>query len=229
MNWLHHLALASGLAFAAAAPLSAAHAQMAVVKRSTELRESPADNAPSLGQIPANTQVTRTSERNGPWVKVQTPQGATGWVHNFDMGSANSAAPSGNNNASTGSMRTLGGVLGRGGTSTTTPTTTAGTRGWGNGKAAQAPAGADHSEDGDEEDSSTDDAPQAPAKRAAPNTRTAGGAGIALPAHALQHPTAARSTGPVYLLFGKQRQRLGWRRCRRWRQQLGRRQPVSAG
>ena len=175
MNWLHHLALASGLAFAAAVPLSAAHAQTAVVKRSTELRESPADNAPSLGQIPANTQVTRTSERNGPWVKVQTPQGATGWVHNFDMGSANSAAPSGNNNASTGSMRTLGGVLGRGGTSTTTPTTTAGTRGWGNGKAAQAPAGADHSEDGDEEDSSADDAPQAPAKRAAPNTRTAGG------------------------------------------------------
>ena len=72
-------------------------------------------------------------------------------------------------------MRTLGGVLGRGGTSTTTPTTTAGTRGWGNGKAAQAPAGAVHAEDGDEEDSSTDDAPQAPAKRAAPNTRTAGG------------------------------------------------------
>ena len=174
MNWLHHLALASGLAFAAAVPLSAAHAQTAVVKRSTELRESPADNAPSLGQIPANTQVTRTSERNGPWVKVQTPQGATGWVHNFDMGSANSAAPSGNSNASTGSMRTLGGVLGRGGTSTTTPTTTAGTRGWGNGKAAQAPAGADHSEDGDEEDSSTDDAPQTPAKRAATHTRTAG-------------------------------------------------------
>ena len=151
MNWLNHLALASGLALTVAIPFGTAHAQTAVVKRSTELRESPADNAPSLGSIPANTQVTRTSERNGPWVKVQTPEGASGWVHNFDMGSANSAAPSGNNNASTGSMRTLGGAMGRNG-NTTTPTTTAGIRGWGNGKGAQPPAGAHQSQDGDDDD-----------------------------------------------------------------------------
>ena len=151
MNWQNHLALASGLALTVAIPFGTAHAQTAVVKRSTELRESPADNAPSLGSIPANTQVTRTSERNGPWVKVQTPEGASGWVHNFDMGTANSAAPSGNNNASTGSMRTLGGAMGRNG-NTTTPTTTAGIRGWGNGKGAQPPAGAHQSQDGDDDD-----------------------------------------------------------------------------
>ena len=66
MNWLNHLALASGLALTVALPLGTAHAQTAVVKRSTQLRESPADNAPSLGSIPSNTQVTRTSERSGP-------------------------------------------------------------------------------------------------------------------------------------------------------------------
>ena len=128
MNWLHHLALASGLAFAAAVPLSAAHAQTAVVKRSTELRESPADNAPSLGQIPANTQVNRTSERNGPWVKVQTPQGATGWVHMFDLGpQSGSATPT--NNAATSGLRGLGGLFGGNSGSTTTATSTVGIRG----------------------------------------------------------------------------------------------------
>lgn len=163
MNWLNPLALATGLALTVAFPFGTAQAQSAVTKRSTELRESPADNAPSLGSIPANTQLTRTNERNGPWVKVQTPEGASGWVHNFDMGAANSAAPSGNNNASTGSMRTLGGALGRGGSSTTTPTATAGTRGWGNGKANQAPAGA--SQDGDDEDHGGDEAPASTGKQ----------------------------------------------------------------
>ena len=72
MNRLHHLALASGLAFAAAAPLSAAYAQTAVVKRSTELRESPADNAPSLGHIPANTQVTEAEAHTlVKWILAQ--------------------------------------------------------------------------------------------------------------------------------------------------------------
>ncbi|BEU95678.1 SH3 domain-containing protein [Acidovorax sp. DW039] len=163
MNWLNPLALATGLALTVALPFGTAQAQSAVTKRSTELRESPADNAPSLGSIPANTQLTRTNERNGPWVKVQTPDGASGWVHNFDMGAANSAAPSGNNNASTGSMRTLGGALGRGGSSTTTPTATAGTRGWGNGKANHAPAGA--SQDGDDEDNNGGEEAQTPSNK----------------------------------------------------------------
>ena len=175
MNWLNHLALASGLALTVALPFGTAHAQTAVVKRSTELRESPADNAPSLGSIPANTQVTRTSERNGPWVKVQTPEGASGWVHNFDMGAANSAAPSGNNNASTGSMRTLGGVLGRGGTTTTTPTSTAGTRGWGNGKGAQAPAGAHQSQDGDDDDMGEETPAPTKGQQGARNANTGNG------------------------------------------------------
>ncbi len=173
--------------------------------------------------------MTRTSERNGPWVKVQTPQGATGWVHNFDMGSANSAAPSGNDNASTGSMRTLGGVLGRGGTSTTTPTTTAGTRGWGNGKAAQAPAGADHAEDGDEEDNSADDAPQTPAKRAAPNTRTAGGQASPyqrMPSNTQQPPAPP---GLSTYSSGNNGNAWGGGAAGGGAEQLGRRQPLGAG
>ena len=119
--------------------------------------------------------MTRTSERNGQWVKVQTPEGASGWVHNFDMGAANSAAPSGNNNASTGSMRTLGGVLGRGGTSTTTPTSTAGTRGWGNGKGAQAPAGAHQSQDGDDDDMGEETPAPTKGQQGARNANTGNG------------------------------------------------------
>jgi len=193
MNWLNHLALASGLALTVALPLGTAHAQTAVVKRSTQLRESPADNAPSLGSIPSNTQVTRTSERSGPWVKVQTPEGASGWVHNFDIGAANSAAPSGNSNASTGSMRTLGGVLGRGGTSTTTPTSTAGTRGWGNGKGAQAPAGAHQSQDGDDDDMGEEAPTPAKGQQGARNAN----AGNGNKASAYQRPPSNNQQAPT--------------------------------
>lgn len=129
-----------------------ANAQSMFTKRTAELRDSPGNNATVVETLPANTQLKRTSERNGPWVKVQTPEGNSGWLHNFDISSSGSAEPATNGNSSTGGMRTLGGLAGRGGSSSTTPTTTAGVRGWGNGKTAQAPAGAEQeSQDADNE------------------------------------------------------------------------------
>jgi len=91
MNRPHWKALAPWLASAAMAllPLLSATAQAqeaAVVKRATQLRDSPAENGASVAPLEANAVVTRTSERKGPWTKVSTSQGATGWVHMFDLG-----------------------------------------------------------------------------------------------------------------------------------------------
>ncbi|MDB5897488.1 MAG: hypothetical protein JWP41_1090 [Ramlibacter sp.] len=66
--------------------------EAAVVRRATELREAPGDQALSLAPLPAQTAVTRTNERQGPWVQVRTAAGATGWVHLFDVGPATAAA-----------------------------------------------------------------------------------------------------------------------------------------
>ena len=101
MNWLHRGALATWLAWAALAPLAgSAHAQeAAVVKRATQLRDTPADSGASVAPLEANTVVTRSNERKGPWTKVSTPQGATGWVHMFDLGPQSGAAAASNNTA----------------------------------------------------------------------------------------------------------------------------------
>ena len=132
MKWLHRGALATWLACAALAPLGgSAHAQeAAVIKRATQLRDTPSDAGASVAPLDANTVVTRSSERKGPWTKVSTPQGATGWVHMFDLGPQSGAAtPS--NNAATSGLRGLGGLFGGGGGSTTTATSTVGIRGLG--------------------------------------------------------------------------------------------------
>ena len=113
MNWLHRGALATWLAWAALAPLAgSAHAQeAAVVKRATQLRDTPAYSGASLAPLEANTVVTRSNERKGPWTKVSTQQGATGWVHMFDLGpQSGSATPT--NNAATSGLRGLGGLFG---------------------------------------------------------------------------------------------------------------------
>lgn len=130
MKWLHRDALAAWLAGAALALVAgAAHAQeAAVVKRATQLRDSPADNGASLAPLEANTVVTRSSERKGPWTKVSTPQGATGWVHMFDLGPQSGAAANSNNSAA-GGLRGLGGLFGGNSGSTTTATSTVGIRG----------------------------------------------------------------------------------------------------
>jgi hypothetical protein len=132
MKWLHRGALAAWLACAALAPLAgSAHAQEAVViKRATQLRDTPADSGASVAPLEANTVVTRSNERKGPWTKVSTQQGATGWVHMFDLGpQSGSAAPA--NNAATSGLRGLGGLFGGTGGSTTTATSTVGIRGLG--------------------------------------------------------------------------------------------------
>lgn len=99
-----------------------------MVKRATQLRDSPADNGASVAPLEANTVVTRSSERKGPWTKVSTPQGATGWVHMFDLGPQSGAAAASNNTA-TGGLRGLGGLFGGNSGITTTATSTVGIRG----------------------------------------------------------------------------------------------------
>jgi len=130
MKWLHRDALATWLVGAALALVAgAAPAQeAAVVKRATQLRDSPADNGASVAPLEANTVVTRSSERKGPWTKVSTPQGATGWVHMFDLGPQSGAAAASNNTA-TGGLRGLGGLFGGNSGTTTTATSTVGIRG----------------------------------------------------------------------------------------------------
>ncbi|WP_233193702.1 SH3 domain-containing protein [Acidovorax sp. 59] len=108
-----------------------AHAQeAAVVKRATQLRDSPTENGASVAPLEANAVVTRTSERKGPWTKVSTQQGATGWVHMFDLGPQSGAAPT-SGNAATSGMRGLGGLFGSNSGGTTTATSTVGIRGLG--------------------------------------------------------------------------------------------------
>ena len=48
----------------------------------------------SLAALPAQTAVTRTEQRQGPWVQVRTAAGDTGWVHLFDLGPATTTAAS---------------------------------------------------------------------------------------------------------------------------------------
>ena len=107
MNRPHWKALAPWLASAAMALLpllcTTAHAQeAAVVKRATQLRDSPAESGASVAPLEANSVVTRSSERKGPWTKVSTAQGATGWVHMFDLGPQSGAAPATGNAATSG-------------------------------------------------------------------------------------------------------------------------------
>lgn len=132
MKWLHRGALAAWLAWAVLATLAGgAQAQeAAVVKRATQLRDTPADNGASVAPLEANTVVTRTNERKGAWTRVNTAQGATGWVHMFDLGPQSGSATPGNGAATSG-LRSLGGLFGGSSGSTTTATSTVGIRGLG--------------------------------------------------------------------------------------------------
>jgi len=130
VQWLHRGALAVALALGALAAPAHAQQDAAVIKRATELRESPAESSASLGALAADSAVARTGERKGSWVKVRTPQGAAGWVHMFDVGAQSGAAPA-SGNAATGGLRSLGGLFGGNSGSTTTATATVGIRGLG--------------------------------------------------------------------------------------------------
>lgn len=100
------LALAGGL------PPGACAQEAAMTRRATDLRAAPGDQGQRLAQLPAQAAVTRTHERQGPWVQVRTTAGATGWVHLFDIGPAAAAAAEGGGtaaNALRGVTRLFGG------------------------------------------------------------------------------------------------------------------------
>ena len=106
--------------------LSPARAQeAAVTRRATELRDAPGERGRGIASLPAQSPVTRTNERQGPWVQVRTANGATGWVHLFDIGPA-SAGKEGGSTAG----NALRGVTGLFGSNRQTQTgSTAGIRG----------------------------------------------------------------------------------------------------
>jgi hypothetical protein len=78
----------SVLALAGALLPGASAQEAAVTRRATELRDAPGDKGKSIASLPAQAAVTRSTERQGPWVQVRTSAGATGWVHLFDVGPA---------------------------------------------------------------------------------------------------------------------------------------------
>lgn len=114
---------------------SSAQAQdTAVLKRATQLRDAPSDSGASVAPLEVNSVVTRSNQRKGPWTKVQTQQGISGWVHMFDLGpqAGSAAAPGGaGGNAAAGGLRSLGGLFGGSSGSQTTATSTIGLRGLG--------------------------------------------------------------------------------------------------
>lgn len=104
--------------------------EAAVTRRATELRDAPSDTGRSLAALPAQAAVTRTNQRQGPWVQVRTAAGATGWLHLFDLGPATTtAASSGGNGLVDGALRGVGSLFGGGSAKPATTSTTAGIRG----------------------------------------------------------------------------------------------------
>lgn len=108
------------------------HAQndSVLVKRAAELREAPGDSSRSLAALAARTPVTRSGTRQGAWIQVRTAEGASGWIHMFDIGSADSAAPAG---AGANALRGLTSFFNKGSAQggTVTATSTVGIRGLG--------------------------------------------------------------------------------------------------
>jgi hypothetical protein len=120
--------------------LPAAWAQeAAVTRRATELRATPADTGATIASLPAQSAVTRSGERQGPWIRVRTPAGATGWLHLFDLGPAGTTASSEGGGAANPVGSALRGVTNLfGGNRPAQAATTAGIRGLGAEDLAQA-------------------------------------------------------------------------------------------
>ena len=83
--------------------------EAALIKREAQLREAPAESARSLAPLPVQTPVTRLGERQGAWIKVRMADGASGWVHMFDITAANSQAGAG-----TSALRSLSSFFNKG-------------------------------------------------------------------------------------------------------------------
>ena len=103
-----------GTATLAAALLhaSAAHAQSeaVLIKRPAQLREAPSETARALTPLAVQTPVSRLGDRSGAWIKVGLADGSNGWVHMFDITSANSSASGTGANA----VRSLGSFFNKG-------------------------------------------------------------------------------------------------------------------
>lgn len=102
------LALATGLL---AAQSALAQSEQVLVKRPSQLRDSPAESGRVIQPLPAQTALTRLAERQGPWVRVKLADGSAGWVHMFDISSASGGIVS---NAGTGALRSLSGFFNKG-------------------------------------------------------------------------------------------------------------------
>jgi hypothetical protein len=116
------------------AGLAQAQTDTTQVKRQAELRQSPSDTAASVATLPAQTALTRLPERQGPWLRVKTAAGQTGWIHMFDVGSAAAAvATPSTGNVASGALRGLTNFFSGGASkpTTTTATSTVGIRGLG--------------------------------------------------------------------------------------------------
>lgn len=112
-----------------------AHAQTdntVQTKRAAELRQSPDEKSASVTSLAAQTTLTKTTLRVGPWIQVKTANAQTGWVHMFDVAAAgNATAPT--SNAATGALRGQTNFFSGGSSQrpTTTATSTVGIRGLG--------------------------------------------------------------------------------------------------
>lgn len=133
MGWQKkHCIQAVAMCLALLAPAVHADSDALVVKRPAELRESPGEASRSVVSLPAKTPVTRLPARLGAWVQVKLATGQTGWLHMFDIGTAESTSTV----ASTaqGALRGLTSFFNRGSAQTaanTTATSTVGIRGLG--------------------------------------------------------------------------------------------------
>lgn len=109
--------------------LAHAQSESVLLKRPAELREAPGESSRSLAALAARTPVTRSGARQGAWIQVRTAEGASGWVHMFDVASSTSAVSS----AGTGALRGLTSFFNKGSAQggTTTATSTVGIRGLG--------------------------------------------------------------------------------------------------
>ena len=113
---LSKTALKTGMGFAAlAASLLCGQAALAqseavIIKRPAQLREGPGEAARAIAALPVQTPVTRLGDRSGAWIKVSMANGSAGWVHMFDITSANSTASSTGANA----LRSLGSFFNKG-------------------------------------------------------------------------------------------------------------------
>ena len=117
--------LAWALVLAASA---SAQTESLLLKRAADLRQGPSDSTPAVVSLPAQAPVTRLPERQGPWMRVTTAAGQTGWIHMFDLATASASTSAGS--TASGMLRGLTSFLNRGNTQTNlTATATVGIRG----------------------------------------------------------------------------------------------------